>query len=132
MKLKMQATGRSARMVWDCSQVDSPRNTSMTFQDLHKLLGEEEGQRGQRERETTRKAWPRRSQRDDTVEMHQLLRGSQAHGKLVGCSLLVASIGVEWWWWLRLASTGAEWWLWLRVASIGVEGWIQVVHNETE
>ena len=61
------------------------------------------------------KAQPRRSHCDDTVEMHQLPRGSSAPG----CSLLVAS-------------TVAEWWLWLRVASIGVEGCRQVAQNERE
>ena len=47
------------------------------------------------------------------------LVGPGAPGKLVGRSLLMASFGVKWW-------------SWLRVASMAVERWIQVVQNERE
>ena len=56
------------------------------------------------------KARPRRSHCDDPAGLHQPPRGPSASGKLVGRILLVASNGVEWWWWLRVASIGVEWW----------------------
>ena len=55
------------------------------------------------------KAQSRRGQGENAVEMHQLPRGPSAPGKLVGCSLLMASSDVEWWLWRRLASVGVEW-----------------------
>ena len=48
------------------------------------------------------------------------LVGPSAPDMLVGCSLLMVSLGVErWWWWRRLASLGVEWWSWLRGLKTG-------------
>ena len=63
------------------------------------------------------KARPRRGLHG-TLGLHQP-PGPIAPGELVERFLLVASNGVEWWWWLR-------------VASIGVKLWTQVVQSETE
>ena len=62
----------------------------------------------------TEKARSRRGQCEDAVEMHQPLRGSKRTQRI------------------RPASIGAEWWSWLRVASNDVERLVQVEQNEKE